>query len=172
MNIHEKGRAPYELCKTPEQKKRGTQEHLHVFHKDTTQRFPCFFHVDFISFSFQPFFHLGMAWHGSTMSFCMWALLAEKNAYGIEGIAPWFFCFAMYRRCSRDGAKTQTKRTKMNTKKVEITLSHEGFLFLILLTSTAAASGRIFSIAMACPLSLSVRGNCGDDMQLRRSLLL
>ena len=128
MNIHEKGRAPYELCKTPEQKKRGAQEHLHVFHKIPPSVFLVFFHVDFISFSFQPFFHLGMAWHGSTMSFCMWALLAEKNAYGIEGIAPWFFCFAMYRRGSRDEAKTQTKRTKMNTKKVEITLSHEGFL--------------------------------------------
>jgi len=43
---------------------------------------------------------------------------------------------------------------------------------LTLLTSTAAASGRIFSIAMASALFLSVRGNCGDDMQLCRSLLL
>jgi len=109
-------------------KKEGSTGTSSCFSQDTTQRFPCFFHVDFISFSFQPFFHLGMAWHGSTMSFCMWALLAEKNAYGIEGIAPWFFCYAMYRRCSRGEAKTQTKRTKMNTKKVEITLSHEGFL--------------------------------------------
>jgi len=62
MNIHEKGRAPYELCKTPEQKKRGAQEHLHVFHKIP----PSVFLVSSMSISFHFLFNHSSisAWRG------------------------------------------------------------------------------------------------------------
>lgn len=118
MNIHKtKGHAPHELCKTPEQKKKGEHRNIFMFFKDTTSSvFPCFFHVDF-PFSFHPFFHLGMAWHGSTMSFCMWALLAEKMHMASRGIAPRFFFFAMYRKGSRGEVKITDKKNQNEHKK-------------------------------------------------------
>lgn len=171
MNIHEKGHAPYELCKIPESKKeRGSTGTSSCFSQDTTSSvFPCFFHVDF-PFSFHPFFHLGMAWHGSTMSFCMWALLAEKMHMASRGTAPWFFLRCI-EKANRDEVKITDKKDKNEHKKK--LKSHFGLEIplLILLMSTAADSGHIFSITMPTTLSFSIRGNCGEDMQLCRSLL-
>jgi hypothetical protein len=49
-------------------KKKGSTGTSSCFSQDTTQRFPCFHHVDFHFFFlfslFKPLFHPGMAWHG------------------------------------------------------------------------------------------------------------
>jgi hypothetical protein len=124
-NIHEKGHAHHMDCaRHRSRKKGGAQEHLHVFLKIPPKRFPCslscWFSFSFSFLTILPSRHgVGM---GFTTSFCMWALLAEKMHMASRVIAPpmVFLFFAMYRKAAGIQARPQTKRTKMNTKKVEI----------------------------------------------------
>jgi hypothetical protein len=113
------------------QKKGGAQEHLHVFHKDTK---PSVFLVFFIMLIFR-FFSLfslfqtilpSLAWRGiggfykrvlACGRFWQREMHMAFEGYSANGL----LFFAMYReRLPGMKQDTQTKRTKTNTKKVEI----------------------------------------------------